>query len=277
MAVTFVRETDQQRTGEERTETVNVAGVHVRSFYVVVDDRADYSTVVLAAASLPAMGDSHPADVNSKVVNRQCTNRQDDPFVWDVRISYDVSGSPVQENPEVSWASVDRTIPVDSVFNAAGDPFDPPVMAESNYPELTITRNYLATDFTLTVANTLNGSVNSAGITIEGVSYSARVLRMVHVDRKLFFQNSTKYMRVTTRVRINKDTWDFKILNQGYRKKVSGVLRQILDPNTGTPVAKPALLKADGDVLAVGGAPTYITKRYYAEVDWAAQGLDLNY
>jgi hypothetical protein len=194
--------------------------------------------------------------------------------------------------PEVYYFTSDaeRVVETDSetaaeVRNAAGDRFDPPVMAD--WATLGIRLKFWrpASWFSPAVFGYLNQR-NSAAVTIAGQTWSTKTLRVKKIDPKPVWDqvqvaagpppvtNLSLVYEVTVELLYDPDLHNQKTLNAGRRKKVTvgGAprLQPILGPD-GAIVQEPVPLKADGtDQIAPGASPNYVTVHRYGAMNIAA-------
>lgn len=169
------------------------------------------------------------------------------------------------------------------VANTAGDPFeadlqhDRPAMSSLSYA-----KNYTANDPTVIAA--LRQTLNSAAVTMDGISYAALTLRFREWSWQKVYEDwvnpvdnshtSLTYYRRTYQflhdpVRMHAD-W---IGSYGYRQKVAGKLVTIEESGQpGIRVARPQPLDSAG-ALATDGKAAKCTFQPYYQQDWSALGI----
>jgi hypothetical protein len=154
------------------------------------------------------------------------------------------------------------------LVNSAGDRFAEPLMSPATYDLLRV-RRYERT-YTPTTGLTYRQAVNSTEFTVRGVTIAARNAKMVRLDPgpQLWHQDIGRYYFTTYEMAIRPlswngghaadigQGWDLRVANIGYRQKVSGTVRVILE-DTGAPVSEPRPLDpSTGAVLSYPLATT---------------------
>ena len=219
----------------------------------------------------------------------------DNPCIWHVRVTYTVPtvnpNAPASPDPP-SGGSGGTTSPIVSqkktwrlwrktvastkdnagnlIQNAAGDPFDPSFTKEIELPELVIERTQ--SSFSPQWMLDYKGKRNSANVTIGGVVFAAKTLRVIDIQATYPAGQGGASWQVTITIRYDNEFHDLFVLNAGFREKVGGVLRPIWDG--AQPIAQPALLAAGGAKLAVGAAPVFLQFEQYETVDFTNLRLD---
>jgi hypothetical protein len=99
-----------------------------------------------------------------------------------------------------------------AVTNSAGDPFDPTITYETSYPVASVTMNQAS--FSMPNAAEIQDCVNAT----PWRGYQPRVLRIIGIEAQSAFENGVSYWSVTYTLAVNWRTWDFRILDAGYRE-----------------------------------------------------------
>lgn len=228
--------------------------------------------------AIPSFGAAYPTDSSSVVTGKSGEPHAENPCIWTVRVAYTVpsvnptapaspdppsggSGgttSPIPSQKRV-WRFWTKTVAItkdingDLICNSAGDPYDPPFSDEVQYPELVITRTQ--STFSPQWMLDFKGKRNHASITIGGVVWLAKQLRIVDILAEYPAGQSGGGWQVTITIRYDPEEHDIIPLDAGYRQLVAGDIRPILDG--GHQLAQPALLNGAGAKLPVGDDPVY--------------------
>jgi hypothetical protein len=258
----------KQVSGAEVTLSEKGERTHTRTFRVITDSPLVTATEVLLAAGIPRRGDWLPSDTAAYVKTVTPRQDEDNPLLWEVRVVYDTSVEPDQEeNPiarpvEIVWGAsqwqrlAEKDIDGNALLNSAGYYFDPPPEADDSRPVLTITRNEAA--FNPTLAIDYQDAVNSNNF----LGFDPDQVKVASITAARQFENGVYFWRVTYEFNFRREGWTLKILDQGrYRlnrkpireKNAAGVE---LD---GTHVADPVPLDGLGEPLA---NPTPATVKY---------------
>lgn len=164
------------------------------------------------------------------------------------------------------------------LVNAAGQPFDFPVMVTRYQPLITIRKNYATLAEINTVNDTYQGTVNST--TWEG--YAPRTAKFLTCEAGQEQQHpvsAARYYPGTTRVQIDVDEWDLIIPNTGLKcfplKNQDGV-KTLQDCRVWDEVAEgfaqatePMFLTPTGTQQDCDLPPLNIVYRYLSEVSYA--------
>lgn len=278
---------------------------HVRRAYVVSDTALD-SVTVLAVAGIPARGDAHPSFAGAKCSTRTPSSMGTG-YEWTVDVEYEylsptdegnkpptsptkVAATPVDEPWEVSQDYQEVEVVATSLnevaspgaaigtaanpsINTAGDSFSDPVTEPIWCQVLTLEKNLASGAISPSTAESYQGSVNSAAVTVAGISIGVRCgwMRRCAVQKRYYGDDSTQYWRLRVEIVIypSSITTDIAVLQRGYNQLVSEALTPIYDAG-GTPIRVPALLDADGAETAT---PYW---RYFARskrVAWSGLSL----
>ena len=237
---------------------------------------------------IPDYGDDHPDVSGLSVTNVSFSQPDPTSKVWNATVTYSAGGSNSGDNTDTSkytrlhigTVTESRDLVEDaedntvSVVNAAGDPFESVPQVERHLVEIQITRNQNSSPAS-DIAS-LNGTLNSAAITVCGISIAAKCGRIsIEADRQ-FGAGDAKWS-VTFRIVVNPDGWTYKVLQNGYRYKPGGVGDAVKFTSTtedGRVVecSSPQLLKTDGDD-GRGGPAYYAEFNAYKSASWS--GLKL--
>jgi hypothetical protein len=293
----LVDELPVQRTGTPFDAT-NLSRMYVREYTrkwkVVVTDRYMTPTLVGMAPGLPLYYSSYipnllDYDLYALLVKRTAEQDDEDDWqTWTVTDEYstEIPGGPQDSNnvgpemepPDIEYEPFEETSApatdlANQLFvNTAGDPFVPSFTFPSSDTVLTYTRNEL--NFDIEKAAGYNYAVNSDSF----LGYPPLSVLCLPIRARKMYKGSVNYCRVTYRFRfkakklvplgddpeVATEEFDFwypvKILNVGYREKVSGKLLHITDDGTGHAPSHPVLLNADGTKAALDADPIYVER-----------------
>jgi len=289
MAVVSVNEIWKGRGGAIQINT----RTYSRVYQVVCNAASDSAYTVRTAAGLPSIGDSYPDDTAAKCV-AIAPEQQDDRLDWLVTVRYSTSTTqlstsaddPLDRDPVISWGreSVERIAVADvngaPVHNYAGEPFDPPPSIPHSRLVCRIVRNE-ASYAPDTAAEYLD-SVNSAGITVAGLSLLARqgLLREFSGEKKQ--EAGDDFWEVTYEIVVAdiddpvQTTWDFDIAEVGWHYLYAADdRRRCWSGSGGEYSSAPMPLDTDGTQLSPNATPPvlYSTWRLIKEKSWAALSL----
>lgn len=158
MSIVSCEKSDQGRDARIGTDGL----LEITESYIVVTDNAlDDGPFILRAPCLPLRGETHPVLQTVYAQERECRQRPDSQFVWDVLVFFRetlfVFDNPLLDPPRIQYGTVRTrepyTVDVTGIpmANSAGQPFDPPPMRDVTRPTMTYTRNepnYILGEFT---------------------------------------------------------------------------------------------------------------------------------
>lgn len=297
MAVIDIKERREDRTADE----VDGKPQSTASYLVITDSASDgpsaalYADMGTGGLAIPAAGEVDPD--NGLLV---CTNKTAKPSGnsgrhWIVTVTYkpvshriDKSAKPPLERPieysrnyrtwqepyfrDASGTSEGDGLPV---VNTAGEPFDNKPERQKGAMVIVIVRN--EADDNASSDDGYSNSVNSAQITICGVTYGAEMCRMLPIQSKMMFEivGQTEYLyhQKTYEIEIKTPNWDDEIPSYGFNwLDDDGQLYEIW--SGGKRVTKQWPLDAEGLPMAnAGDSPANVVRKPYKVVDWS--GLQL--
>jgi len=299
MAVVTVGERKGRRSTDEGEDGQKT---HHRVFYVQTDDNDDHGDVVLAAADVPQKHDVHPTDFAAVV--RKRTPRELQKGHWEVDVEYgprdpreppDGEGGKTSlliRDPQIAVSFQTTMVPVPGeisddpeyqlgagnaaqiwatgITNAAGEPFDPPVMRQVSMPIITITRNEVF--FSPSSCLKFVDSVNDNDITVADFEIPARCAKMMGITTpgvqwETFEEQQFYFFPVTYTIHVNMETWDVVLLEHGtfYIDASDGDKKKAFLTEEGQP--RIGLLTADGDDNT-GNDPVFKTLSINKRVEW---------
>ena len=231
-------------------------------------------------AGLPVIGDPHPSDPNSVVVDIDVNNTSP-PNGWTVVVSYsdkrEFSGNVAQDEVLVSFSSENYEVLVQrdkdgyGLTNSAGDPFYTPPTAQAT----TINANVSFNAYSLSTSYLLFlDYVNETSCEVGGVAFAARTLKYGNLQvGQRQYRNGLPFYPVSYQFKFNPNTWDVSILDAGFREiNLRGVAVAILDEDQ-QPISQPHPLNGSGYALATPINPNqyqYRTYKVYNEVDFGS-------
>lgn len=238
-------------------------------------------------SGLPGYGDDHPDIEGLSVSSISFQQYGDQSAVWKAIVTYSGGeNADIGDEDEemarytrlhIGTVAESRELTVDAdndavpVVNSAGDPFESVPQVERHLLEIQITRNQ--NDLP---DMTLNGSVNSAEVTVAGITIDAKCGRIkIEADRN--FGGKYKWA-VSFIITVNPDTWALTVLQNGYR---------YIDANNNNALVKFTDTTDDGRVVECsspqllgpeggdgrGRGPYYATFNAYPSKSWTSLKL----
>jgi hypothetical protein len=258
-----------------------------RIYRVDVDSLDDDSTDAYVAddgtTSIPSSGDAWKVGSSLKVVSKQVDGFEDHQLSFQVTVGYssksDNSGAEI-ENPlarpaQYNYGSSQSTEPyfrdTDAApcVNSAGDDFADLPQRERSRARISITRN--TATFNHATAYGYINKINASGVSLNGVSYAERTLRIVNYGAQgPSEENGVTYWVETIEIDVNEDTWDDKFEDRGLAELASGKRKPILDA-TNHPITTPWPLDGAGAKKASpANTPAIITRKPYQATSFAS-------
>jgi len=257
----------------------NTRGVrsYVRAGKYRTTSQSDTEYDVGSHANVPLIGSPHPSDPFAYCI--QLTVANEHPWAgWLVTAQYTsenvLDPNPLFEPATFDWdfeqfervADVDRN--GDGITNSAGDIFtDPPLMRDDSRPICTVTKNLAAVP---TAILTYQDAVNSSAFVLDGLTIAAGLAKMnrVSVSRKQI-RNGFTFRVVTFDIHLQRDGWDLKPLDYGFRAK-SGSDRTAITNTDGTEPRVPVLLNGSGAVISnpTSASAVYLSYDVYYALDF---------
>lgn len=258
-----------------------------RIYRVITDSLTDDAEVAIAAAGVAAIGSPYRVGSNALCVGKHAT-RGEDQFTYEVTADYsskqesqDLSiENPLARPTKYNYGGSNVSEPFfrdtddKPVVNAAGEDFADLPQRNRAEGTITITRNEAT--YNDVAMEGYKNKLNSAAVTINGVSYATGTLRMDTIGASgPNVENDITYWEVSYEVAKNIDGWNLKLENRGLNELDfgSGTLSPIPDKN-GDPVVLPYPLDAGGAAAATPTtAPTQITFKPYKSTSYAGLSL----
>lgn len=219
-------------------------------------DKEDAIATWAGSPSLPKVGQLH--DVGLLWCIRANAKQTDKSAEWVYTADYsdevEMAEDPTDDPVEIEWETEIYTEAVfkdkddNAIVNSAGDYFiDPSPTREKSHLIAKVKKNV---DVVPTWAITLRDVVNSAAVTIDGLSVGAglALVKRLHIS-KVMTRNGIDYREVTFEVHIHKDGWAVKPLDAGFREKISNEMHQITNDGDGSEPTTPVPLDGSGRVL----------------------------
>lgn len=265
--------------GESGSNDVT-AGKTLTEVYQIVAPPGTSGVTLLAASgtttdgapiTIPAYGSSHPHDSDLKLKDKQHNLREFgvDQWIFEVTCNYTnteneltpVGGNPLNAVPVPSWRvdRVDRVYDFDAegtpMVNAAGMPFDPPIVDDEYRLILSARKNIAA--FDALWALSFLGKVNSQPFKGAAPHY-ARCIGVSPGEQQ--YLDGIPYMEITFEIAFSSYPFVKQVYNMGYYELVEFVpdfpeLVQIKD-SEGVPVSSPKFLQANGEQAPLDFEPT---------------------
>jgi hypothetical protein len=271
MAVTEVRRTWAGRGGENAAPG---SSRRTRTFLAKTNSKLDTEEAVLTSGLVPVPYTSTlPENPFFLCVSCRATQKSETPYAWDVEAEYSIEidkdekekqqyPNPLTRPPVISWDSQQYEKPVakdingDAVMNSANDPYDPPLMQDDARWVISIATN---AGVVPTFVLTLNNRVNDTAVTVDGVAFAAKTLKVQGLRiGAVKEENGILFREVSYQLHYRSETWNSKPLDAGFSELVSGDRREIL-LDDGTKPSVPWPLNGAGAKLA---SPTPSTAVY---------------
>lgn len=283
------------RTGSFASQTVTYEAV----YQVITDNSSDGPNVVAFASGIPRLGDLYAIgnDVDSRASAVGITPEQDTetPRKWQVRVAYssEAGGTleigeefdPIDRPPRVEWDKEEYVEVIEKelsstsaalgtsrlIQTACGESYDPFPEVVRYRPIVRIRRNFIL--FNDALKFDYLGAVNLTRW-FGGDSRTWMCRDLATIEKHA---GGLRYVEVTGEFVYNRDTWDLKILHQGFlvRTTTSATEKPTrAHDNFGEPVTRPVLLDAEGRRLAQGSTSHVIHTYYvYPEKDFHTLSL----
>ena len=267
--------------GEVQGPATNTKGSrsYTRAFKLQTSAKTEWAYHVGSHASLPVIGEVHPHDSGA-----WCTTLNVDPSDpwkgWTVTAEYsterELAETPTDDPADIVWGSEQFQKPAitnyagEAIVNSAGDPFDPPIMIDDSRPFVTISKNLSSVPVWVM---TYQDAVNSSSFVVDGVTVGAGLAKMQNIAvSRPQSRNGTEYRTVTFTIHLQKQGWQSKVLDAGFRQiGYGGALENIRNPGDDELPAAPVPLDGAGAVLA---EPTPATAVY--RVDTVYESKDFS-
>ena len=162
----------------------------------------------------------------------------------------------------------------DDVVNAAGDPFDPPIMTTRSRMQLEVKVFRAAAGFNFGTKAALWDHINSDVITLFGMTFPVKTLRVVDIGTGTVWDTGdaglSLFFELNYLLEYKADTWVRQVLNQGKREYLGdGGEPQIITDDSGQPVSDPVPLHPTGRRLEHGEDLDYIAVNEYPSASLA--------
>jgi hypothetical protein len=237
---------------------------------------------VLTHPSIPLIGSSHPDYAAAKLQKRAAKQDDENPYIWEVRLTYGTRGQteqeesdPLQEPVKLSFSfrklSVIPTVTIDGfgLVNSAGDPFEG-LQIDQSRPVLTFKKNVAS--FSPTQVLTYADAINSDSFR----GFAPYTCKIEAISGEETFDRGTRYWAMSYVIEVNYQTWKLQVVDAGFRELIDAGPparhQEILD-DYAQRVAKPVHLDGAGRKLPHGEQPNVIEFRVYRELPFGPLGL----
>lgn len=280
------RSGEKSREGTTYTDTYQVLAPAEYSAALVLDD-------------MPTLGQEYSGDAGAVLtrVLPRLQNTEVMPAVgsggdlvrWEVDLVFSPRTMSVpDENPLLEWPKIrfsfatyervaEKDINGNAILNSAKDPFDPPLMQEERDIIINIERNVAA--YNPVTALEFIDSVNSAQITVAGVTIAAEAGKLEDWTATPATRGSTNYYQEHIAIRITRraEKWKRRVLDQGLRELKDGGKVRIRDSKKQF-VTEPWRLNGSGVALAAdaaAGTPpsVFLDKETREKKAWSTMNL----
>ena len=247
---------------------------------VTSDSASDGPYAVGSTTGLPLIGTLHSEDPSAWCRSLSVTNPE--PYAgWEVAAEFsslfEINEDPSQDSVRISYDGEKYERPLVKDYNgdpvegnSAGDPYDPPNMIDDARGIWVFEKNLASIPSFFKDAE---NAVNNDSLTIGGLAYTARQLKMDVVRASTVLErNGTPFITATITMHYRKETWDFQNPDLGFRQlNDEGKLVDIVSEGDGSPVSNPALLDGNGKAIInpQPGDAVIRTVRGYPETTFA--------
>jgi len=245
--------------------------------YQVLCAIGDSVDVIVAATSIPRIGDQHPTNINAFVEKVDPTAIS--PIFWQVIVSY--RGVSMDEGVEVEWTDATTTEPIDRDIDAKAimtvnlEPVDGLSMDVSDQI-LVIRRKFISVN--TAAIRAYRRATNSDTYlgwppgTARLVGYSAK--------NKFKYGAASELWDVTARIQFREpyanttdaQSWYKRWRHEGLYINSGGIIRRATDA-LGQEVTKPVLLKVDGTQETNPDDAYFVHTQVYGSLPYSALGL----
>lgn len=286
MGVVWVKEKPLGRTSKQGADWKRT---YSRSFLVkATKDLGSKSVregVGVAIGATYSFGSEADSGAFANDVTVTCSKASKSYYYWDATVEYgpiDPSVrplNPLDEQPRVTWgwAQFQEAVTQDRdgnpILNTAFDPFDPPISKDQSRPILGLVRN--EANFDQDLADSLRDTVNDASWW--GAAAGKVKLRSISANRTYNADAGGWYWEVSYEFQFNRDGWNSKPLNAGFRQLNAAGDAQEQIYRDGNPVSSPVPLGTDGRALSPSGTPIFMDFPVYSESDFSLLNFDAFY
>ena len=171
--------------------------------------------------------------------------------------------------------------PETPVLNSAGDPFPSPPLVPRLRQRIEIA--WFVTRISASRLRSCFNTLNQAALSFDGAAYPAQTLWCVRIQSAPHCNAAgQEFTRIELTLRYDPENWNCKLLQCGYNaidengekypiRLLDGELS--LAPDQGSPVTEPALLTADGRLLASGADAVVGEFRFLRLADWSVLNI----
>jgi hypothetical protein len=295
MSVTWAHEVS--KTGERSSLT----GTSVRQYEVLCSSATDREQTILDSGNLPSIGDSLPGNAALTLKRYSFSQRQADARkLWDVSCYYDNRPDeyedPTANPPDIRYGFVQYSVatgwsyayntgtglitdtfdnPTAPIVNAANQFFDPAPEIPLSRLQIQISRNERY--FNPLWAYTFNDSVNQSAVTIAGVTYAARCIRMVGIEAAKLWDNAkVPYYSVTYTMQAQHYTYDLRLVNRGLMQVTTDSADndwEWVEDANGKEITTEVNLDANGRAQGPNDTPIQLVFRIHWETNWGFLNL----
>ena len=229
--------------------------------------------VAAISAGLPSWGTAYPSYAYSYVRGYSLQRNEMVKELWEIQVEYEPYPkgipveSPLDEWPDISVGFEDYVLIVEKdtsgnlILNPAGDRYDPAPEETYSNVAVTITRNVAS--FSMLTAREYKNSVNSADVSLLGITLTAGDGMLTDWSAKPSTINGIQHFSETLKILItDRDgRWITQLLALGLREKTAdGVLARARD-GLGEEVTDPVKLQSSG--LAYSPTDQTDPSKYY--------------
>lgn len=263
MAIVKVITKNRGLSGESESKGSRRFAVH---YQVVTDDLNDGPQTVgiaLGLSPFDVYGYGNDVDPGARAKTIRIERSEDDPYHWDVEISYDSNVEQFPDDPlsrptliAYSFAQFQQVATKDvngkAIVNSAAFYFDPPPEIDQSRLVITMTRNEPIFDPILAVA--YQDSINED----YWFGFAPGLVKIQNLNGTPEQENGQYFYRVVYEFHVRWDGWKLSVLDQGFYYRDGSGSHVIKDADS-QPIVEPALLDGSGGILS---SPSPATAKY---------------
>jgi hypothetical protein len=267
----------------------NLKGIRTYSdtHLLITDTKTDDQYDIGSHPDVPVIGETHPGDASAWCISVEprCVEGYRG---WHVTTTYSSevqldSADPTDDAAVITWSGEQFQIVAvfdrndDLIVNSAGDPFDPPLMADDSHFVVNVSKNMASVPATIL---NYQDAVNSGSFTVDGVTIAAGLAKMQRVSiGQVQRRGSDTFRVVEFEIHLRRDGWKLTALDAGFRERTAGGppdgIKNIKNPDDGENVTAPVPLDGSGGAL-LDPSPTncqFLEFDYYKTADFSSLPL----
>jgi hypothetical protein len=244
MSCISFKQIHEGRSASDSLQDGKMSADIVQVFRAVTDDPYDDEFVIAEHEDCPSLGDplvrtigegeeEETVETKCYLKSRSFTNQSFSKTVWHVTLTWGTGeregggGDPLQIEAKITWRSEQFQKPAVfdlngyAIVNSAGDPFDPPPERDDSRWVATVVKNLAEVPLWLL---DYQDAVNSVPFLIDGLEVEERKAKVQSIEISDWqyhppggnSTNVTSFRQVTIGISFCDDTYDLKVLDQGF-------------------------------------------------------------